>query len=236
MELTVNQWKKILSDSKLTNELDLSIFQALYAFEGYRAYASQIGDILGKDYRVLNLEIGRYAKRIQKQYGVTFSKRANGKDRYWDFFFNGWEEGKYFVWQLKPNLIKALEESNLTNKFQFAEELEEGNSEVFIEGLKKRIVVNAYERNPKAREKCIEHYGTKCFICGFDFQEQYGEIGKGFIHVHHLIPISEIGKTYRIDPINDLRPVCPNCHSMLHKETPPIKIEELKRIIKKKEG
>tara|TARA_R110002050_G_scaffold54303_4_gene122942 strand:- start:29513 stop:29710 length:198 start_codon:yes stop_codon:yes gene_type:complete len=61
----------------------------------------------------------------------------------------------------------------------------------------------------------------------------YGEIGKGFIHVHHLTPISEIGKKYQIDPINDLRPVCPNCHSMLHRRNPPISVNELKEIIKK---
>ena len=50
-----------------------------------------------------------------------------------------------------------------------------------------------------------------------DFEETYGELGRGFIHVHHLVPISSIGKTYQIDPINDLAPVCPNCHAMLHR-------------------
>jgi len=57
------------------------------------------------------------------------------------------------------------------------------------------------------------------------------EIGKGFIHIHHLAPISEVGEKYEVDPINDLRPVCPNCYAMLHKKNPPYSIEQLQQII-----
>lgn len=35
----------------------------------------------------------------------------------------------------------------------------------------------------------------------------------------------------QIDPISDLRPVCPNCHAMLHKKNPPYTIDELREII-----
>ncbi len=98
------------------------------------------------------------------------------------------------------------------------------------EGTKKQITVNAYERNSQARQKCIEHYGSKCTICSFDFEKTYGEIGHNFIHVHHLKPLSEIDEKYEIDPIKDLRPVCPNCHAMLHKRKPPYSIDELKDI------
>ena len=78
--------------------------------------------------------------------------------------------------------------------------------------------------------KCLEHSGFACVVCGFLFEEQYGEIGKDFIHVHHLNPVSATG-TIRTNPIEDLRPVCPNCHSMLHKKNPPIGIEELKSMM-----
>jgi 5-methylcytosine-specific restriction protein A len=59
----------------------------------------------------------------------------------------------------------------------------------------------------------------------------YGDIGKGFIHVHHLKPVSQIGETYEVDPINDLRPVCPNCHAMLHRPEETLTIEELKLMV-----
>ncbi len=104
-----------------------------------------------------------------------------------------------------------------------------------IEGAKKQVIVNAYERNPKARQECIEHYGTKCFICGFDFEKIYGEIGKGFIHVHHIKPLSEINEEYEVNPIQDLRPVCPNCHAMIHKKKPAYSINEIQSLFVKKD-
>jgi len=107
--------------------------------------------------------------------------------------------------------------------------------ETHYEGSVSKTTVNRYERDDKARAKCIEHYGLTCSVCGFNFEEVYGELGAGFIHIHHLTLLSSIGKEYKIDPIKDLRPVCPNCHSMLHKRRPkPYTISELKTIIKKK--
>lgn len=96
-----------------------------------------------------------------------------------------------------------------------------------MEGALRRVVGSRYERNPVARRVCIEHYGATCFVCGFSFEEKYGEIGLGFIHVHHLTPLSAIGDEYEVDPVVDLRPVCPNCHAMLHRKDPPYTIEEL---------
>jgi len=94
----------------------------------------------------------------------------------------------------------------------------EGLDEVLTEGAVKTVIVNAYERNPDARQKCIDHYGTKCRICEIDFGIRYGEFAAGFIHVHHLVPLHEIGDEYIVDSIRDLIPVCPNCHAMLHRK------------------
>jgi 5-methylcytosine-specific restriction protein A len=102
----------------------------------------------------------------------------------------------------------------------------------YAEGKTKTVLVNSYERNQVARQKCIEHYGAFCQVCTFDFGKYYGEIGKDFIHVHHLVDIATIGKEYSVDPIKDLIPICPNCHSMLHKKTPAYLIDELKDIMK----
>lgn len=99
------------------------------------------------------------------------------------------------------------------------------------EGARRQITINAYERNPKARKRCINYYGTKCLICGFDFNEFYGPIGKDYILVHHLIPLSEINEKYDVDPIKDLRPVCANCHAIIHRKNPPYLIQEIKQII-----
>ncbi len=99
--------------------------------------------------------------------------------------------------------------------------------ESFSEGNRSRVYINKYERDPKARKACLEHFGYSCQICKFDFWYTYGDIGKGSIHVHHITPLSEMNKEYKIKPKEDLIPVCPNCHLILHKLNAPT-IEELK--------
>ncbi|MBE9143726.1 HNH endonuclease [Planktothrix mougeotii LEGE 06226] len=117
--------------------------------------------------------------------------------------------------------------------FTFPEELSDETEIINLyEGAKQSITVNRYERNNQARKKCIEYYGTGCYVCGFNFEKIFGEIGQGFIHVHHLIPLSEINQEYEVDPIKDLRPVCPNCHAMIHRKNPPFSIEEIKNLLK----
>ncbi|MBF0203271.1 MAG: HNH endonuclease [Desulfamplus sp.] len=99
----------------------------------------------------------------------------------------------------------------------------------YSEGNPNQVLVTRYERNPYARKVCIEHYGLSCVVCEFNFEEVYGKIGKDFIHVHHLKQISIVGEEYNVDPIKDLRPVCPNCHSMIHKRKEQYSIEEIKK-------
>jgi 5-methylcytosine-specific restriction protein A len=108
---------------------------------------------------------------------------------------------------------------------------EKNTTEGFLEGKTKTIIVNAYERNTKARDTCIAFYGLNCQVCNLNFADKYGEIGKDFIHVHHIKEIAKIKKQYEVDPINDLIPVCPNCHAMLHKKNPAYKIREIKLLI-----
>jgi 5-methylcytosine-specific restriction protein A len=93
--------------------------------------------------------------------------------------------------------------------------------------------VNRYERSSISRHKCIEHCGCKCYICGFDFEKIYGEIGKGFIHVHHIVPVSEVIKENIVDYKKDLIPVCPNCHAMLHRKIDGgyVSIEDLGKLV-----
>lgn len=102
----------------------------------------------------------------------------------------------------------------------------------YSEGDVERTEVNRYERNPLNRKLCLEAKGYTCAVCGMNFEKVYGDIGYHYIHVHHIVPVSKIGPGYIIDPIKDLVPVCPNCHAMLHRKTPPYLPEELREIMK----
>ena len=101
----------------------------------------------------------------------------------------------------------------------------------YKEGAEKAVLSKKYERNRLNRELCLLNKGYRCSICGFDFEDLYGNIGKHFIHVHHIIPVSQIGPDYIINPVKDLIPVCPNCHAMLHKKNPPYLPDEMKEIV-----
>jgi 5-methylcytosine-specific restriction protein A len=111
---------------------------------------------------------------------------------------------------------------------------EEPPTQKYVEGAVQQVVVNAYERNPKARADCLAHHGRRCKVCDFDFEEVYGELGERYIHVHHCRDLASIKRQYIVDPVKDLLPVCPNCHAMLHQTTPAIRVEKLKAIITKR--
>lgn len=91
-----------------------------------------------------------------------------------------------------------------------------------------RVEVNRYERSRINRAACIEVHGAVCKACGFDFGVVYGGIGTGFIEVHHLEPVSGLAPGTVVDPARDLVPLCSNCHSMIHRRTPPFTVEELR--------
>jgi 5-methylcytosine-specific restriction enzyme A len=98
----------------------------------------------------------------------------------------------------------------------------------FWEGAKYQIIATGYERSPKARFQCLDAHGYSCAACNFDFENSYGEIGRRYIHVHHLVRMADRPKPYEIDGKEEMRPLCPNCHAMVHTRVPPFDIDELK--------
>ena len=100
-----------------------------------------------------------------------------------------------------------------------------------IEGAPRRVEVTRYERDRRARQECIDHYLPTCVVCQLTFEDRYGKIGRGYIQVHHLVPISRWGNDYECDPIRDLRPICPNCHAMVHQRNPPYSVEYVRRVL-----
>ena len=120
---------------------------------------------------------------------------------------------------------------------RFPEEVDEVDCEPLIEGAKRTITVNSYERDPRAKKKCKDYYLKRdgriiCQVCGFDFGKVYGPEYDNMIHVHHIVPVSEIGEEYVVDPVKDLIPVCPNCHMVLHIGA-EITVDKLRERLKK---
>ena len=124
--------------------------------------------------------------------------------------------------------IKIISEDNLLEKPSIYDDSGVSFSSYGIEGRKKVIYTTVYEREAKLRSRAIEIHGTICKCCNFNFEKSYGDLGKDFIHVHHIKPISESGETI-VNPQTDLVVLCPNCHYMIHRKrnhTPSV--DELK--------
>lgn len=94
-----------------------------------------------------------------------------------------------------------------------------------------RVYVNRYERSSRARALCLAHHGLKCACCDTLLADIYGREAAELIHVHHLTQLASIPEGAAIDPVHDLRPVCPNCHCVIHTRQPPFTIEEMRTMI-----
>ena len=99
------------------------------------------------------------------------------------------------------------------------------------EGTPFQVTTTRYERQRLNREACIQLKGTKCLACDFDFEYTYGELGSGYIEIHHVVPVSKMGPEYQLSISADLVPLCSNCHSMVHRANPPLTVADLKKII-----
>jgi 5-methylcytosine-specific restriction protein A len=234
INIDTNTWNDIIANNKIINDKTLEILLFLLKAEKYEASGGEIAVKLNYSHHApLNNIISNFSKRIIKHYpNVIPSRDNNGSIRYWHIPFLGTARKGRFTWILRNELKEALlkEYANEELDIRLPEDYIDEISKLY-EGKKGRYLTNSYERNPKARARCLERYGYKCIICGFDFERIYGEIGKGIIHVHHIKKISEISGEHEIDPEKELVPVCPNCHTVIHSKKEMYTIEEMKEII-----
>ena len=78
------------------------------------------------------------------------------------------------------------------------------------------------------KNKVLKEKGElKCEACDFDFEKIYGEVGKGYIECHHLIPLSNY-QVNKVTKLDDLALLCSNCHRMIHKDLSVKTINEFK--------
>lgn len=99
------------------------------------------------------------------------------------------------------------------------------------EGARKQYFTTRYERDPKKRAEALRIHGLSCAVCGMDFENVYGELGKGYIEVHHVKPLYCLEGESEVNPETDLVCLCSNCHSMIHhKKNYIMSVEELREI------
>lgn len=99
--------------------------------------------------------------------------------------------------------------------------------------------VKTIERSSKLRQFAVQKQQEKgdfsCSICGFNFEQVYGELGKEYIQFHHIKPLSEytdaeLSDQALKDALSNLIPLCPNCHCMVHKSKEPDPVAHIKSL------
>jgi len=233
MKLTKEQYKSALSSDGVLKDDNIELLSFLFYSPQCEATAPQITSALGLGDKAgpANAKLGNLGKRIAKYLSIDMPERENNSPGWWKIIAYGEQKPEGFTWLLRPELAEALIELGLLDEEEkIFPEIVPADIQL-KEGTSKSVRVNIYERNPVARKLCINHYGAQCVVCGFDFEEEYGVVGAGFIHVHHLIELAEIGEEYKVNPVTDLRPVCPNCHAMIHRQKPAYTIDELRVLI-----
>ena len=165
-------------------------------------------------------------KDIKREFKDIFLKLSNDQDSKSTFS----KDGYLRFAKIKDNIhVSIISQKTVENDIESIK-IEDGIQ--YKDGKRKSYYGHRYERDEKNRKKALELHGTSCFGCGFDFEEKYGNRGKGFIEVHHIKPLSHQKKEINIDPGKDLVPLCPNCHRMVHRFPDDIlTIAQLRKII-----
>lgn len=142
-----------------------------------------------------------------------------------------------YLTRLSPTLAEALD-----SVFQVAASNEpaaaasETIAREFNEGERFRQEVTLFRRNPGLRKAAIEHHGLQCAVCRFDFGRIYGALGEGYIEIHHLSPLHERTSIIAGRPIHttvdDVIPLCANCHRMAHRERPAVSLDRLRSLMR----
>ncbi len=210
-----------------------SLLMAHYYAPSRRATAPQLAALANVNggYPIVNAQYGGLGRAFCESASFEPDLRPSGTPRWWGVWSKGYDHPDGFIWEMHDNVATALESLawvDPSDSLLFPDELPP--TATYVEGAAIQVTANCYERNRSARTACIDHYGVNCTVCGFNFASEFGELGDGFIHVHHLTPISEIGENYVVDPIADLRPVCPNCHAIIHRSDPMLTIDDARRL------
>jgi len=178
----------------------------------------------------MGVPVSSFSKLNPDQFEIIqFRKGDDGKD----LSVNGKTKATRVLIRNKKFGNRAKKQNNKEQNKQIRGK--PSNTDLLHEGFKRSTTFAKHERSKKNREAAIQKHGVVCFGCQKAMAEIYGKIADGYIHIHHVQPISEYSSA-RKPNINELVPLCPNCHAVVHLEKPPITIEQLQKLISKAEN
>jgi 5-methylcytosine-specific restriction protein A len=213
------------------------MLRAHFEAENRTITATELARVAGyENFNAANLQYGIFAQKLCDELHFIPPTGNSGAATPTYVLAIPYKGGKLsdWTWTMHAPVVAALSKYWMTGEDSvepiYADDV--GQTENFLEGAVVQVWVNRYERNESARTACLDYWGTTCCVCDMDFAEIYGVDKSRGVHVHHLVPISQMAAEYKIEPIQDLRPVCPNCHAALHSENPPVAPEAMRKRIR----
>jgi len=231
IDITVDEWKVMLKDGAIFNDSSLEMMRKWYSQVGYQATSGEILRLYRDEYAgnkgtPFNGIVKGLSHRIIKHLNRFEVFATNGQEKaYYIIPFECWldnyKTSGTIVWKLRKELVWAIDELSLFEDASISIN-EELKSMVFTEseaeGRKIQYYTTRYERSQKNRNATIQIHGLSCCVCGFNFEDTYGELGKNYIEVHHNKPLHSNDEEIIPDPESDLDCVCANCHRMMHRK------------------
>ena len=199
----------------------------------WRQLGKSVGYPHAEAHKSVNLQYGSFARSLAREmrprtkppFGLHLLAEWEGKDQSGEQAF-----------LMRPEVVTALQALGWDSSAPSAPASERPSDpglerKTYSEGGRRDVVQSKQERDPRARRECLKHYGTDCVVCGKSMETVYGPVAIGLIHVHHINPLAGTSARRRTDPIRDLRPVCPNCHGVIHRRSPLHSIDEVRALL-----
>ncbi|GMT42800.1 MAG: hypothetical protein IEMM0002_1211 [bacterium] len=219
----------VLVDEKIAHRLPRENTIKCEAFKQYICHNADV-----KKMRIAMLAFDKTHRKIYVR--PDGAERALAQAKRWCYKF----KADFFVWPIGKSMKSAKKLiTTPTGPTPSIAYDDYGEDSEFIEGKIAEKIHKSRERNPAVIRKAKDLFKQKegrlyCQVCEFDFYDRYGEIGRDFIEGHHTgIPISE-SKGEMKTKVKDIALVCSNCHRMLHRRRPWLKMGKLKRLLRKK--
>ena len=154
------------------------------------------------------------------------SRGGNGVAKLWEEFSDRSDELKLIASAIRAaagdqaSIAIAEQEQGIT-------EAEEGRLLTRMHRIRERN----RELVKRKRDAVLRETGRlACEVCDFDFNARYGEHGRGFIEVHHLLPLHALSPGSRTR-LQDLAILCANCHRMVHAKSKWLTLLQLKELL-----
>lgn len=116
IDISVEEWKQILQDEKVMNDNYFDVLLKFYFEPEHKSTCRALSEKYNKPSSFFNGSITKFSEAVQKRLNRFEIIRENGEPVFWIIPMVGKYVGKYFEWELRPELAQAIQEAEIIQK------------------------------------------------------------------------------------------------------------------------